>query len=308
MKIKILFSLMIVSASYSKAQTSTYHQFPDSSAVWNVKAYEPCGFFFNITESSYSIFMDGDTVLNGFTYHRLSIPIIESNAQSGCPQSGSWTSPGYTIGYMREDTSLKKVFFKRTLSTPAELLYDFNMEVGDTLQGYLAHPTEIDVVQSIDSVLVGSGYRKRWNINIPYQINFIEGIGSIGGLVQRSPGNITDQSNYLTTCFTQDNTLLYTAGNFNCNLIDDVTNDINDQENFSIHPNPFNEIAILTHNLSDENLKGSIYNSVGKLIRENMDIKDKSFQIMRESLIPGIYFLKLESGGNVYRNIRLFIF
>lgn len=308
MKIKILFVLLIVLASYSKAQTTTYHQFPDSSAVWNVIAYEPCGFYFNVTQSSYSIFMDGDTVLNGLTYHRLSVPIFESSAPVGCPQSGSWTSPGYSIGFIREDTSLKKVYIKRNISTQEELLYDFNMEVGDTLQGYIANPTEVDVVQSIDSVLVGSGYRKRWNINIPYQINFIEGIGSIAGLVERSPGNITDQSNYLTTCFTQNNIHLYVSGNFNCNLIDNVTNQINDQEFFSVHPNPFNEIATVSHNLPVENLEGSLYNTYGQLVRKNIDVKSKSFQIARESLNPGIYFLQLETGGKVYRNIRLFIF
>ncbi|MBK6397641.1 MAG: hypothetical protein IPF75_05100 [Bacteroidetes bacterium] len=53
------------------------------------------------------------------------------------------------------------------------MLYDFNLEVGDTVHGYLGSwlfSNNLDTVTAIDSILVGNSYRKRWSICPNYDI------------------------------------------------------------------------------------------------------------------------------------------
>jgi hypothetical protein len=48
--------------------------------------------------------------------------------------AGNHSTSSYCLyGFMREDTSLKKIYFKDTANTPELLLYDFSMQVGDTI-------------------------------------------------------------------------------------------------------------------------------------------------------------------------------
>lgn len=78
----------------------------------------------------------------------------------------------YGGGLIRNDTSTKKVY---TIG-PDSLLYDFSLNVGDSVK--LKYCSSGKVITTIDSVLVGTGYRKRF---IFYNGNqMIEGIGHVG--------------------------------------------------------------------------------------------------------------------------------
>lgn len=70
------------------------------------------------------------------------------------------------------------------------------------MKGYIASfAVQTDTVQSIDSVLVGNTYLKRLIIKNCYNVHFIEGIGSVYGLLERSPGCVTDLPDYSLTYF-----------------------------------------------------------------------------------------------------------
>jgi hypothetical protein len=165
MKKIILFVTLLISFN-AKSQTSVYHPFPDSAANWNIVSHRPCGLGFDMWEYNYSIVISGDTLINGNTYHKLDIPVQVIETHGACNSNGTLVSPGYYAGCIRQDTSIKKVFFVPPSDSVEWLLYDFNMAVGDSVKGYtgtFAFPVE--VVQNIDSVLVGNSYRKRWIIN-----------------------------------------------------------------------------------------------------------------------------------------------
>jgi hypothetical protein len=64
------------------------------------------------------------------------------------------------------------------------LLYDFNGEVNDTIKHIADDPSFRSIIINIDSVLIGSSYRKRVEINSSTNYHhqteyWIEGIGSI---------------------------------------------------------------------------------------------------------------------------------
>ena len=151
---KLLLLVFIVSTPlFSNAQSSNYHAFPDSNAVWNFKYQQMWGC--DIFE--YSIELLGDTLINNLIYHKLIIPYVSENCN---------VKKGYQ-GAIRQDTTQKKVYFFAPDSSSEQLLYDFTMEVGDNLKGYLAidFTTYRDTVAKIDSVLVNGIYRKRWYLN-----------------------------------------------------------------------------------------------------------------------------------------------
>jgi hypothetical protein len=93
------------------------------------------------------------------------------------------------VGYMREDTVAKKIYFKETLIQPEALLYDFSLNVGDSVQYSFPNNNTQDGYYRADSIIVKNtrgGPRKhfymRKHVNNPmpqalYYV-FIEGIGS----------------------------------------------------------------------------------------------------------------------------------
>ncbi len=227
-----LFALLMT--SYSFGQTSIYHPFPDSNSSWNYYCYQYMCTFGDANEE-YSFILDGDTTINSQTYHKLSIPFVSFYTSGSCTQVHF---PGYK-GAIRQDVPNKKVYYVTPSSSTEELLYDFNMGIGDTVQGYLAsYPGMYDTVISIDSVLVGNDYRKRWYINNWYEIYLIEGIGSTYGLLEFSPGSLTDAYGYNLDCFMQDQLPLYPDTNTNCQLITSI-NDIGMlPDQMKVYPNP----------------------------------------------------------------------
>jgi len=233
--------LAMVLALSATAQQSVYHPFPDSNAIWNMHYTMYC-FGGGIGDDYYSITFRGDTVINGTSYHRLTTPFIQSNTTGNCG--------GVNLGYrgaIRQDVAGRKVYFVPPAAASEQLLYDFNLQVGDTVKGYLeSWATPKDIVQAIDSVLVGTSYHKRWKINSCYNIWLIEGIGSTYGLTELSPGCITDLADYSIVCFRQNGSTLYPDTTTPCELITSVPT--HDQNSFqvSVYPNPSNGVFTIT--------------------------------------------------------------
>ncbi|MBK6397640.1 MAG: hypothetical protein IPF75_05095 [Bacteroidetes bacterium] len=62
MKIIFLIFLYSVARFSTQAQTSIYHEFPDSNAVWNIDESAYC-FMLPFATLRYSIVLDGDTLI-----------------------------------------------------------------------------------------------------------------------------------------------------------------------------------------------------------------------------------------------------
>jgi hypothetical protein len=232
MKKLLLIFVVTMTVTFSFAQTNVYHPFPDSNAIWNLYF---TGCQTGNDNESYSILIVGDTLISGHTYHKLSTPFVQVSLAGYCSQTHF---AGYK-GAIRQDTLLKKIFFIPPDSSSEHLLYDFTMQVGDTIKGYLeSYSWSADTVISIDSILVGSTYHKRWFIDYGYNIYIIEGVGSTYGLLESSPGGMVDFPDYSITCFKQNGQSLYPDTTTNCQLItsinsiDPISNQVN------VFPNP----------------------------------------------------------------------
>lgn len=143
MKKNLLFSFTLLTF-ITNAQTSVYHPFPDSNAVWNIESSFQCWTGIPATVYTYySLTFGQDTIINSQVYHTLTVPFLLTDS-TGCSSAGV-TLDVYK-GAIRQDTSLKKVFIVPPFNSTEQLLYDFTMQVGDTVKGYLensAFPTDI---------------------------------------------------------------------------------------------------------------------------------------------------------------------
>jgi hypothetical protein len=285
---QFLTALLLLCAITIKAQTNVYHEFPDSNAFWNIHYSAYC-FQNGSGNEDYSIMLAGDTIVNGLTYHQLFIPYVRSMSTGTC----GYGPVGYS-GAIREDVLQKKVYYLLAGQSVEKLLYDFNLSIGDTVKGFLAENVfgTTLIVQGIDSILIGSNYRKRFSIENCYGVKMIEGIGSTYGLIQRVPGCITDQPDFSIECFTQNGTVLFGQLSGNCELITDADEEKTEAK-LLVFPNPCNgTLKIEITSGECDNL--SIFDITGRTIHQQ-EVDQSTVTI--SNLFPGTYFISASNNG-----------
>lgn len=290
---QILSILLLFYSLSTTSQTSVYHPFPDSSALWNFQREIFCQFF--LSYEHYSIQITGDTTINNQTYHVLNTRSITTDN----PSCSGWGGIGYR-GAIRQDTVLKKVYYVQPTDSVEQLLYDFNLQVGDTVRGFTQEGIYgTDTVVEIDSVLIGSDYRKRWLINSEYLVYLIEGVGCTNGLIELSPGNVIDGITTYLSCFSQNNATLYPYPTYSCNLVDLVNNI--DAPKIVISPNPFHSETKIIFDPDFLFSELSVYNTMGRLVISEKINGEADYLFLRNSLSEGMYFINLTSDkGKTY--------
>jgi hypothetical protein len=306
---KPLLFLIALFSFQTKAQTSTYFPIPDSGIVWRQEGFVqsnsccctgsgPC-----LRKDDYQYFLSGDTLIGSFTYKKI---LRNGNGQEfivGVPVCPAWCSGNYEYftynnvysGSIRQDTSLRKVYYLPPDSSLDVLLYDFNLNSGDTLPILFSNPYPANYVSSIDSILIGSSYRKRFWISLNNDSNYIsliEGIGSSYGLLSPLfPNNNVSLIYNMLNCVRINGMTVYPDSTTTCSII----SKIDDQKNnfsFSVFPNPFSDVIHLTLN-SEELAEFFLYDIAGRNIMSKTLSGSESLNTSQ--LSDGIYFFKVKS-------------
>ena len=209
MKTNPIFILLLFICFTGAAQN--YTPFPTDSAVWRVNYYSGAlGCPPLVAEYQYT--MNGDTQIASVNYKKI--------FRSGVSYQQFCYPPAFGYaGAIREDSG-KHIYLRLPNANADTLLYDFNLSVGDTVINYLNYTCTVPTVSSIDSVLVGSSWRKRFNL---YDsscgasgVSFIEGIGSTRGLLEWTA---SFESAGQLECFQLHGQTLYPDTISNCPLI-----------------------------------------------------------------------------------------
>jgi hypothetical protein len=288
---KLLFVIATLLSLAAKSQTTLYYPFPDTSAFWTVQDWACCWTDCPspplgnpvIDDYNFSYFLQGDTVIATNTYHK--VYKSPGTAHEHCAIAGTlnnwWILTAEYAGAYRQDTTLKQIYFIYPSFSQEQLLYDFSLNVGDTLSNC--------VVSTIDSILIGTNYRKQFHF-MGSQYSMIEGIGSTAGLLEPF---IPFESGGTLTCFSQNGATLYPDTITACYIVTRV-NEIKNLRSFSISPNPFHTFAILQVTSEFLNSELVIYNTLGNIVRQQI-INEGSIQICRNELCSGFYFFKIIS-------------
>lgn len=275
------------------AQTSTYHPFPEGNAFWNVSYTQTMCPLGGDACENFSITMTGDTMINGLVYHKLFTPYVYADISGGCTQVHFH---GYK-GAIRQDIPNKKVYyFPPADFTVEQLLYDFTMEVGDTVKGYLSVGwMEDNVVVSIDSVIVGQNFHKRWLVNPCYGIYLIEGVGCSYGLLEFLPGCQTDMPVLAIECFQYQGETLYPTHISNCSVITSIPEN-EFLNNIQIYPNPARGsfMVSLAHPAGIKEIR--ITNAIGHMVWQKQIISQSRVTI--DNLSGGVYVLTVIDQNN----------
>jgi hypothetical protein len=309
MKKYILFiTLYFTLLTICNAQVSVYHPFPDSNAIWGMSSGctdVNCGDYAYIKN-----YYGGDTIIDGINYKKVIREILLLTNGNCCilPE-------GLSPGFLRQDTVSKKVYWRNQWMNSDTLLYDFTLNVGDTLNGFLQEPYTSPplTVVSIDSILVGESYRKRINIDTNTtepQLNYsiIEGLGSTDGFV--APHVNYMGSGIILSCFSEKGLVLYTHSinpdTIPCGTLPVAIEELllKTKESVTIFPNPSNGRITLKCQPFALPFKIAIYDMVGRKHLEK-EINNEYSEVDISLFTNGIYLLRTENNKALITFIKI---
>ncbi|HTA63350.1 MAG TPA: T9SS type A sorting domain-containing protein [Bacteroidia bacterium] len=284
----IQFLLFLTISINGFSQVNKYQPFPDTNAIWRVDGND-CSTG-GPYSSSYQYIMQGDTIIGAYKYNKIYLSGLVSQP---CVQE---TYVNYYFCGLRQDSIAKKVFFIYNGYSDT-LLYDFNLQVGDTVRSVYCHwntplgyMNQLKII-AIDSILLGNKYHKRFKTNASTYI--IEGVGGSAGLFEPL---ITFETFSNLVCFSH-NTEVYPNTVTACPLINNPAS-INQFKDFNakllIHPNPANSFFTIKYNdKSDLIDEAIIYNCIGEIVVHNKKIFTNQAYISISTLPQGTYILKI---------------
>ncbi|MBL7913041.1 MAG: T9SS type A sorting domain-containing protein [Bacteroidia bacterium] len=310
------FTFLIFGVSYSQK-----YQPVDSTTVWNSQNYWriSSGTCCYVNEFA-SFQFHGFELNNGNTWLKLYESAAYSRVACSTPCNDGIVPGNFTnafVGYVLNDSLNKKVYFTTTLTanytpTTTNIVYDFlNKNVGDSLvwksvtnSGLPGGPTKFKIL-AIDSFLFATKYHKRFKVvnNSVLQLSsgvvyVVEGIGSTLGAWNSIFADFESKSEL--KCFSKPSdavsitnyTTFATASAAACGTISALPEF--KPAIISVYPNPVNN-SITFENIEVNSL--SIYDALGKLVMQRETVQGP---LSVESLLPGIYFLKMRSNNTVY--------
>jgi hypothetical protein len=284
---KKLIPIFLLLSTQAKAQVPDYFA---NDPKWNVTSM--CAFGGDpscIENSTYVYDITGDTVFGLFTYKKIRYHGIHSYSwmapppNPGCGGTSSFNL--YNYAYLRQDTN--KIWQYNTGSSSDELLYDFDLNVGDTLPLTTINYCTNYTVTSIDTVVVDAVIHRRFHLNTGcgWSTELIEGLGHTHGFLE--PMSVPLECGYTNQCFMQDSST-YTWPTGTCAFTVNIHDYIQTQK-ITIYPNPSNG----KFNVECKNIKAiTVYNSTGSIIINQKNITGNINNLQLNN--KGIFLVKID--------------
>lgn len=255
---RFLFLIFLLQPLILRSQSTYYHPFPEDSATWVSDIYyNTC---FGYCGSLYYE-MKGDTLISGQSYNKIYKREGQFHYISVPPSSivgGTFSTCSY-VGAVRQNISNKTVYFRDSSMTTDTLFYDFNLNIGDSINNWY-NTSGIQwplIVSSVDSIAINGNYFKRFNFDgyiSGLNRSLIEGYGWSGELF----GISTSALEVVLAC--ANGHVSGTEAFINeCNLELVCSNlvsapDVEDNVQLKIFPNPFSDelnIDYLSNNVAE---------------------------------------------------------
>ena len=269
-------------------------QLIDENARWNT--FQDAWFDPANNTYTYTIKLEGETLLDGQTYTRLHYSYDSLNT--------NWTP---TDKYLRE-TADKKIYLKTTTGEE-RLIYDFSLEIGDTFN--IVDNCNFIITDIYPITMTDGSERKRFNFDYidiigTTQTSFwIEGIGSPWGLINYEGAYC--YTDHLTSlqCFYYDNDLVYQSPFHNICFTILPTQDVINSDEIKVFPNPTNalfQIESLNENWSMEEIQ--IYSTIGTLVK-TISLNTSKTEIDITALSNGMYYLLIRLDNDLLVSRRI---
>ncbi len=276
--------------------SQSYHPVIKKNKYWD-QCYTVVGGCY--TSAARYEFIDGETYIDGVAYRNSNYYLFLGTPgpyASLCPPYSISNDPN-VFAKMREDTLAKKVFIYDYNSTPKDqLLYDFTLNVGDTLQSTYAGEGTILVLYSIETVSLANGEsRRKFCFDDQCHTYYIEEIGGPNGLflpIIPMYGQISP----VLLCVQDSSQILW--GN-NCDTYFVTIENANNQP-LTIFLDPFHDRITITIKTMDLPANLEIIDLQGKIVVDQK-LYDKKSEISVSDLIPGMYYYRINSDKSTNR-------
>jgi len=286
--------MLLLSVGYVSSQTPDYFA---NNPSWHVSIEGGVpGMGTGYYSSSFLLYLNGDTTVQGQTYHKLYTRGYDDNNGTLPPSSAVYFNHLYML--VRQEG--KSIRYFEDQQQVDSLLIDYDLTVGDTFKGMVFHNENI-VVEDIDSVLIGSEYRKVFKSNIaPGNFNAaIEGVAEASFLDSIFPTGMFGASVFRPyeqlgvehipiVCYGQNDAVLWTGSGVECNLTVGVP-DVLPEPDLVWYDSENKTIRIESYDGESR-----LFNSIGQEV-----VRTTEGFISGDNLDPGIYLVHLEKSGMV---------
>lgn len=172
-----------------------------------------------MSDRTYNYFLSGDTSANGYTYKK----VMRQGTETVYWQGGNPPPPPMCTGTTQFGPELVALLRQDGLAIfewqedMEVLVYDFDLNTGDTLPLSTTNWNTDITVGAIDSVLVGTEWRKRFALINSWAPYLVEGVGSSHGLLE--PISNFFDCGYELECFGLGNMGYYPAQGPDCHMV-----------------------------------------------------------------------------------------
>ena len=257
---------------------------------WNVRQTGWGGSF-----STEIYIIDGDTAINSINYNKI---------WASFDSLSTWQYQGL----LREDSNI--VYYIPPNGVEG-VLYDFNLEVGDTAYINNVFCSDIPIyIIDIDTVNYFGITRKRWLLGGDgYAQEFwIEGIGSQHGPLHTKFMSCIVCPVWELLCYHDNNTLEYIMyGQTDCFQKTIGIEEITGKNKILIMPNPVKKGASIEIKMDFIPANIDILNSSGNLVQRLTSIQNETIKIETNDLETGIYLLKVTNQENKIKTLKIII-
>lgn len=293
----VIFSILIGNTVFSQMN---YPIPMDSTSEWRLNTSAWSGGSSYSTSSDFRVFIAGEITIDNHVYSRLLCSGLHSFTDQGITHSTPFANEYY--GYIRTDSARTYINF----NGQEELLFDFSLQVGDTLPVTHNNWSPNVVIDSIDSVMVAGKNLKRFHISDNTGgLNstwIIEGIGHEQGLLE--PMNLMMDAGFYFDCYAEDHIPVFPEGS-TCELNVNVNEMPATDEKIVISPNPSNgDFKIILNADAEKELNVILTGITGNFVlTDTWHVKQglNENQINLSGASAGIYMLIIQNGNSLIR-------
>lgn len=231
---KVLTLFLIAISSSVIAQPASQIPYSPTSS-WSIRnGYTNGGNCVTYYDNTYTFL--NDSVINGNVYHQLwaTGESYQTQFQPGGGCNTTHTGFSEPKGFFRNVGD--KVYYLPENSLTESLLYDYDMQVGDTIpETYNHFGFNVTTVVSIDTVIVNGVARRKFNLSTTYVMStfIIEGIGHERGLFE--PMDVMLDFAGQLFCYSENGVAVYPLTNAFCFA---GLNNLPDAALVKVYPNP----------------------------------------------------------------------
>jgi hypothetical protein len=278
-----------------------YTPIPEDCAVWTKEAlYPPFGGSFKLYEQ----------IRTGPKHYQSSHTYVELIYRSYDSYLQTFTNDSL-LGYFRNDTLGKKVWFLDSLSGSESLLYDFTLVSGDQIPSSFL---PVSKTVTLSAISIGGQARDEWSYTDitsdykSYNRSYLEGVGSLQGfLINKFPvpwGNYTPDIGTLTSFCVCGRTLYPDTATGQCQLLTGISN-IAGNQLINLYPNPSTgQVLLSISDASPYNAQLMLSDILGQAVYSSPISSSESTHDI-SSLSAGIYTWRLMQNNTIIKTGKI---